>query len=321
MKLSHQILIIFLIVASLFLVRRDVVQVYNNTVNYLGNKISNLTNKNDINSNNESNDLNNVKNTEDITKIPKTVESPGPLKVASRFVSVNSNANLSAKDIIAITNKFRAKNGDLPPLNENDKLDFSAEKKLQDMFVKQYFEHTSPDGVTIGDLGNQVSYDYITIGENLALGNFKSDEALVDAWMASAGHRANILNKNYMDIGVAVGKGKFNGKTVWIAVQHFGLPRNACPAVDSILEGVIKIKQDKIKQMEADLNLRKERINNRVVYGGLTTNEQIKEYNALVPVYNNLINELKSDIDKYNQEVRDFNDCIVKYTNLTSNSH
>src|SRR6185369_15716694 len=117
----------------------------------------------------------------------------------------------------------------LPALKENALLDKAAKKKLDDMFAQQYFEHINPQGKGPSDLAKSVGYDYIAIGENLALGNFKNDAELVQAWMDSPGHRANILNKQYTEIGVAVGQGTYEGKKTWLAVQEFGRPTSSCP--------------------------------------------------------------------------------------------
>jgi uncharacterized protein YkwD len=239
-------------------------------------------------------------------------EAPGALIVPSAYLTYNlKSINLSNKNVIAITNEQRALNGNLPALIENSKLDFSAEKKLQDMFVKQYFEHNSPSGVGVGDLGNQVGYEYIIIGENLALGNFKDDKSLVDAWMASPGHRANILNNRYKEIGVAVGQGNYNGKSVWIAVQHFGLPKSVCPSIDEVLHGIISIDQKKAKDMEVVLASKRAKVDSGVISDGLTVNEQIDSYNTLVSDYNKLILNIKGKINTYNEEVKSFNSCIA----------
>ena len=56
------------------------------------------------------------------------------------------------------------------------------------------------------------------------------------AWMNSPGHRANILNPHFQEIGVAVGKGMYEGHETWIAVQSFGMPLSACPASDANLK-------------------------------------------------------------------------------------
>ena len=66
------------------------------------------------------------------------------------------------------------------------------------------------------------NYPYLAAGENLALGDFKNANELVAAWMASPGHRANILNGVYRDIGVATGFDAFEGRKTIIVVQIFG---------------------------------------------------------------------------------------------------
>lgn len=97
------------------------------------------------------------------------------------------------------------------------------------MLARQYFEHKSPTGETVGDLANHTDYHYLVIGENLALGNFDTNQAVIDAWMASEGHRANILDPRYVDIGISAIKGTYKDDSVWVIVQHFGLPISVCP--------------------------------------------------------------------------------------------
>jgi len=195
MKTINQIIIFLIFIAIVFLIKNDYKNIYSNTVSYLQNeadKTTGLKGKVDgfINTINPKSD-----------KSLTAVETPGALVVRDDLLTYNTkNIKLTVKGVIDNTNKQRALNGDLPVLKENFKLNFSAEKKLQDMFVKQYFEHNSPEGIGVGDLGLQAGYEYIIIGENLALGNFKDDASLVDAWMASPGHRANILNKKYTEI-------------------------------------------------------------------------------------------------------------------------
>jgi len=312
MKISNQIIIILLFIATIFIVKSDYKSIYSKILSYLENSVtlSSGLYKDGIQKATDSinNTTNYYANNSDVTK---AVETPGALVVSDNFLTNNiSKINLSSKNVIDITNEQRRLNGNLPPLVENSKLDFSAEKKLQDMFVKGYFEHISPSGVGVGDLGTEVGYEYIVIGENLALGNFIDDKALVDAWMASPGHRANILNKRYTDIGVSVGKGIYNGKSTWMSVQHFGLPKSACPAIDEVLRGMIGFDQNKIKDMEGELVSKKAKIDSGAISEGMTTNGQIDNYNSLVKDYNNMISDIKEKINTYNQQVKDFNNCI-----------
>ena len=305
MKSFKQILIVSIIIAVVLIAKSDYKTLYLKVTNFLQGQVNkSVTVYNDSVNGVMSTLINNTKNI-------SNVETPGALIVPDNFLTSNINSiNLSSKNVIDITNKYRAQNGNLPPLKENSKLDFSAEKKLQDMFVRQYFEHTSPNGVGVADLATELGYDYIVIGENLALGNFKDDQALVDAWMASPGHRANILDKRYQDIGVSVMKGVYQGKSVWMAVQHFGLPKSACPIIDEVLRGIIDLDQNNIKNMQGELMSRLSAIHSGVVYEGLNTSDQITEYNSLVGDYNKLVLDIKEKINTYNEEVRNFNSCI-----------
>ncbi len=221
-----------------------------------------------------------------------------------------STSALSISKVIYYTNLNRQANGGLIGLTENLELDQSAEIKMKDMFAGQYFEHVSPSGVSVSNLADQVGYEYVIIGENLALGDFATDKELVDAWMASPGHRANILNKKYTEIGVADGRGTYEGRQVWLAVQHFGTPKSSCPIIDESLHASITTDQAKIDAMTADLVVRKSHIDSGGEYNGQNTNQQIEAYNSLVASYNILVKEVKAKVDTYNAEVRAFNTCV-----------
>jgi uncharacterized protein YkwD len=223
---------------------------------------------------------------------------------------ISSTKSLSIDKVIYYTNINRQENGGLVALTENTELDRSAEIKMKDMFAKQYFEHVSPSGVSVSDLANTVGYEYVTIGENLALGDFATDKELVDAWMASPGHRANILNKRYTEIGVAVGRGSYQGRQVWLAVQHFGAPKSTCPIIDEALHSSITTDQTKVDAMNAELATRKNHIDSGGEYNGQSPNQQIEAYNSLVATYNNLVKEVKAKVDTYNAQVRAFNTCV-----------
>ncbi len=310
MKYLKYILIISLIVAVILISRSDYKSLYNKSFTFIVGQANKSRDAYNENVAGVMNTLNN--NMKSINNSNKST-TPGALVVSEDYLTSDlKSIKLVGKNIIDITNKYRAENGNLPPLKENSKLDFSAEKKVQDMFVKQYFEHVSPSGVGVGDLGNEVAYDYIVIGENLALGNFKDDKSLVDAWMASPGHRANILNKRYQEIGVSVSKGVYNGKSVWMAVQHFALPKSACPTIDEVLHGIIDLDQQNINKMQMEINIRKSMVSSGVVYEGLTTNDQVTKYNSLISDYNKIVADIKEKINTYNEEVRSFNTCIAQ---------
>ncbi len=236
-------------------------------------------------------------------QIKDQVSAPDPL-----WVGGGQNAAVfAASKIITETNVQREQNG-LPVLTQNAKLTAAALVKANDLFNKQYFEHNSPSGVTPGQLVQNSGYEYIASGENLILGNFKSEAEIVQMWMNSAGHRANILNKRYSEIGVAIVKGVYQGQWVWIGVQEFGLPLSACAGPDEALKSKIETNQSTIDTMSSELNRIREEIS------GSKQNRQndflISSYNKLVESYNDLVNSTKELINQYNSQVNKFNQCV-----------
>lgn len=102
--------------------------------------------------------------------------------------------------VVALTNAERAKNG-LNALQIDRPLMAAAREKSQDMKNKNYFSHTSPTFGSPFDRLKALGISYKSAGENIAKGQ-KSPEEVVQAWMNSEGHRANILSKDFTHIGV-----------------------------------------------------------------------------------------------------------------------
>ncbi len=245
------------------------------------------------------------------TATTKNVSTPGPLllTVATTSTAVVHTGALSVNGVILYTNAARALNGGLPALTGNETLNRNAQIKVDDMFAKQYFEHISPSGVGPGDLAKVVGYEYVIVGENLALGNFGSDEKLVTAWMNSPGHRANILNRHYKEIGVAVGRGMYEGRVTWLAVQSFGTPLSSCPSIDQQIKIQIDNNNIHIENLRSQLDIKKAQIDSTL------TNDQnyniyVAEFNAIIPQYNSLIEPNKALILTYNASVQAYNSCI-----------
>lgn len=154
-----------------------------------------------------------------------------------------------SKNIITYTNDYRAENT-VGPLVENNQLTEAAKLKLNDMFTRSYWEHISPiDGAQAWDFIKKTGYVYSYAGENLAKG-YHDSGSTVNAWMNSQTHKDNILNKNYTEIGVAVGSGELNGKPVTLVVQLFGKPQTSVIAKEATTNSsVLGVKQN------ASLNL------------------------------------------------------------------
>ena len=103
-------------------------------------------------------------------------------------------------EVVRLVNEARTKHG-LKPLTENWELSRVARYKSQDMVDNRYFSHTSPTYGTPFKMIKAFGLTYRTAGENIAYGQ-RTPQAVVRAWMDSSGHRANILNASYTQIGV-----------------------------------------------------------------------------------------------------------------------
>ncbi len=104
------------------------------------------------------------------------------------------------KEVIRLVNEIRAKNG-LGTLKEDWELSRVARYKSEDMKNNNYFSHTSPTYGSPFDMMKKFGISYRGAAENIAKGQ-KTPQEVVNAWMNSSGHRANILNKSYTHIGV-----------------------------------------------------------------------------------------------------------------------
>jgi uncharacterized protein YkwD len=121
-------------------------------------------------------------------------------------------------------NAARRKAG-APPLRPNPLLDKAAQKHAEDMLARGYFAHETPgSGATAGERAKEAGYEWTKIGENIAEGPFSVDEVM-SGWMQSPGHRRNILDPAFTELGtgVALGKGK-DGEHHLLWVQDFGTP-------------------------------------------------------------------------------------------------
>jgi uncharacterized protein YkwD len=249
-----------------------------------------------------------------ITKAITSVLPHGTTPSSSDDTAVipKDDSPLSVENIIDATNNERIKAG-LPPLKASAKLEESAKIKTEDMITNQYFEHTSPSGKTVADLGNEVGYDYVVMGENLALGDFSNANDLLQAWMNSPGHRANILNTSYEDIGVYAAQGTYQGRTVWFAVQHFGTERGVCPSIDTALKSSIDSLNATVKQEETAIDTLRTQIEDPNHANDQTYSNLIVQFNALVATYNANVTTSQQKISTYNAQVVAFNKCLSQY--------
>ncbi len=114
--------------------------------------------------------------------------------------TVNAQVTNYEREVIRLVNEIRTSRG-LPALKEDWELSRVARYKSQDMKDKKYFSHTSPTYGSPFEMMKKFGIKYRAAAENIAKGQ-RTPQEVVNAWMNSSGHRANILNAQYTKIGV-----------------------------------------------------------------------------------------------------------------------
>ncbi|MFD1039968.1 CAP domain-containing protein [Virgibacillus byunsanensis] len=137
---------------------------------------------------------------------PKKEKVEAPTQPEAEKEQQNQDQNQSSElsqfeqEVVDLTNAERAEQG-LSPLKVDTELSKVAREKSRDMAENNYFAHNSPNYGSPFDMMNEFGVSYRTAGENIAKGQ-RSPEEVVNAWMNSEGHRANILHENFSHIGV-----------------------------------------------------------------------------------------------------------------------
>lgn len=130
-------------------------------------------------------------------------------------------STVNPQNIIDLTNKQRRSIG-LEALKSNDSLTKAANEKAKAIFKYQSFAHNL-DSKKFSSWIKDVGYDYLYVGENLAI-NYDNSEDILKAWLNSPLHKKNLLNPIYQDIGVATVNGVFEDNDSMLVVQVFGTP-------------------------------------------------------------------------------------------------
>lgn len=120
--------------------------------------------------------------------------------------------SLAAQTINLVNNERQQQN--LAALKQDNALSAIAQTKAEDMAKNNYFAHNSPTFGSVGDMLDHFQYDWSAYGENIAKG-YTSAETVVEGWMESPGHRANILQSRFTNIGTGYATDK-NGTTYWV---------------------------------------------------------------------------------------------------------
>lgn len=150
-------------------------------------------------------------------KSTPTAPEPAPkTPVAANAPEAQPDPTGVVDQVVTLVNKERSAAG-CGPLTEDPQLQKAAQGHSDDMAARHFFDHTNPDGADPGQRITAAGYHWSTYGENIAQGQ-QTAAAVMDSWMNSPGHRANILNCSFKDIGVGVHKG--TGGPWW--TQDFG---------------------------------------------------------------------------------------------------
>lgn len=142
--------------------------------------------------------------------------------LASEFPTCRTfaQADLWRNEVLELVNQEREREG-LSPVRRNATLEAQAEQYACEMIHYNFFAHDNPvTGSTLRDRNRDFGYPFLRIGENLAAGQ-RSPEEVMNGWMNSPGHRANILNPDFIDLGIGIRSG---GSYGYYWVQEFGSP-------------------------------------------------------------------------------------------------
>ena len=138
--------------------------------------------------------------------VPAVEPAPSPASAAAkdRFGATEAR-------IFGLINAERRHQG-LPALVYNEQLDQMAVIQARNMAHFQKMSHVLPESTlpTLGDRARYVAYPFGRLAENVALG-YPNAETVVQGWMASKGHKANILNSNVMETGIAIARSSAGG--------------------------------------------------------------------------------------------------------------
>jgi len=207
-------------------------------------------------------------------------------------VDIVAASSIESGRLIQLTNLDR-NNAGLSSLKHNPLLDQAAYNKAQNMLQEDYWAHFGPNGETPWQYIREAGYDpYSYAGENLAKG-FSTSEGVHQAWMASPTHKANIMDKDFVDVGYAVVNGYLQGQKTTLVVQMFGTLQSE--------EKVHSVNSVDIKNYESNI---KSETNET---GDITS---IKIYNPksnelVTSASTNIYGEVVSNVDKYKVQLQE----------------
>lgn len=229
--------------------------------------------------------------------------------------NIQKKKNINQENILNIINLERTKRG-LLPLKQNISLDNAAIEKNADMFDFQYFSHNSPhnDDKDFSYFIDKQNYHFIRVSENLAMGDFATAQEVVDAWMKSVTHKANIIFPHYTETGISVEYGNMEGKKVVSIVQYFGVPRAVCPTISESIVSLMKSLEkdaldahESVEDLQSELDLTEKLEKRDTIISTL-----IEKYNTSVRTYNQLVKDFRTIKEEYDKQLKSYETCIRK---------
>lgn len=206
-------------------------------------------------------------------------------------------------EMFKLTNQERQQNGK-KTLGWSPKLCESAKLKAQDMINNNYFEHVSPSGVAPWYWIKKVGYTYTFVGENLAL-NYYTAPSANKALMESKGHRENILNENFTQMGVAYLRGKIDGQDAFVVVQHFGSPAPQQVTLKYTCE------KEKAEDKIAEFKKTKKKIE-KYIEEAENVKDDLKDAGQSTKEVNEYINDMEDKLKEVNGYIKELEDYLAK---------
>jgi uncharacterized protein YkwD len=126
------------------------------------------------------------------------------------FAAFGADSNeITPENVLRVMNEYRAQEM-LPPLDLEKRLNMAAGDRMRHMEEEGFWSHTSPEGLSPFTWVKVRAYQFSKVGENLATG-FETARVLVESWMESPGHRANIMSPDFEDVGISIIDGSTQG--------------------------------------------------------------------------------------------------------------
>jgi uncharacterized protein YkwD len=157
----------------------------------------------------------------DAASLAKQQNEISPVRSTSNISQITNRGSFET-ELLKLTNLERQKAG-LSPLKLSPRLTRSAQSHAVDMARNNYFSHTGLNGSSMADRAKGNGYKYFALGENIAAGK-ATPEGTIRQWMNSSGHRANILNSKFTEIGFGYENAP-NSRYRHYWVQVFGTPQ------------------------------------------------------------------------------------------------